>query len=113
MGVRIGDATWSYTGFHNFRTEVARLDGIDLNEMAGFCDREDAVRWDSVDSALNPLLDHSDCDGVLTPEQCAQVAPRLAELSDQLHSSYDRRQAENLVEAMELCIASGVPLEFR
>jgi hypothetical protein len=110
MGVAIGSARWSYAGFNHFRTKLAALEGIKLDSMAGF---EGDIPWDTVSTAIAPLLNHSDCDGSLTPDECAQVAPRLAELLPRLKDDYDRHNGAALVASMRAAAASDEPLEFR
>jgi hypothetical protein len=87
--------------------------------------------WDEIDDPIKPLLNHSDCDGVLTPEECAQVAPRLREIvtlwPDRMQSyvelngtkvpsrwfdNYDKVQALRLVEGMEKAAAANEELRF-
>ncbi|MEU2070187.1 hypothetical protein [Streptomyces anulatus] len=54
------DVSWSYTGFDMFREWLARAEGFTLAEMNGFGgDRT----WNSVSTALAPLLDHPDDEG--------------------------------------------------
>lgn len=72
----------SYKGFRCFRRRLAAEEGIDLDVMAGFGTGLGQVSWDGVTSPLIPLLNHSDCDGHLTPAQCAQMMPRLAEICE-------------------------------
>ncbi len=71
-------AVWSYHGFMDFRKKVARSIGIELSAMEGFSDY--GIPWETVHDPIVPFLNHSDCDGVLTPEECAIVAPRLREI---------------------------------
>ena len=58
---------------------LATAEGLDLGAMQGFGGHDS---WDGVTTALRPLLNHSDCDGDLSPEDAAMVAPRLAEVLD-------------------------------
>lgn len=111
MGVRIGDASWSYGGFNSFRERLALLEGIRLDEMVGFGGE---TEWDRVVTPLKPLLNHSDCDGDLSPEECRTVAPRLRELLGTLNDpiGYDRRHGYLLAGSMEHCAAHGKRLEF-
>lgn len=110
MGVNIGRSQWAYGLFAEFRRELAALEGFELGEMRGF----DGERsWDEVTTPLAPFLNHSDCDGDLSPEECAQVWPRLADLLPLLPQEYDRINGAGLVEDMRECAASGQRLEFR
>jgi hypothetical protein len=119
-----GDAHWSYGGFHEFRKRLADAEGIDLEGMAGFRRKPypgvPGVRsWDDVATPLAPLLHHSDCDGELTREECAQVAPRLREILDQWAEEqgiapgeghlrdYDVWMGRKLASAMEEVAAGG------
>lgn len=125
-----GAAHWSYGGFHAFREALAHHEGIDLGRMDGFAEpsgaRGGAVGtwskpWDTVTTPLKPLLNHSDCDGHLTPEECAQVAPHLRELapavwppdSDDWRAEHSRVNALLLADAMDACAAAGENLEFQ
>lgn len=113
-------AHWSYGGFHAFRERLAAAIGIDLNQMHGFGPRRHNadtpfadIPWDTVQDAIVPLLNHSDCDGELTPEQCRTIAPRLRELvAGWRADDYDRIQALLLVKGMKRAAARGVSLEF-
>lgn len=123
MGLHIGEAHWSYGGFARFRERLAAAEGIDLPRMVGFCDkygRHDdgseclaTTRWDTVKSDLVPLLNHSDCDGELTPQECARVWPRLQEiLLTFAPDDYDRREGLVLVREMQDAADGGYDLEF-
>lgn len=109
------DASWSYGGFHHFRVRLASAIGVTLDEMVGFNwpSNEPGKDWSSIDDPLVPLLDHSDCDGVLTPDQCKQVAPRLQEIiSDWDDGDYDKQMALELIKGMQQSFATKTPLEF-
>jgi hypothetical protein len=109
------DAHWAYSGFHRFRVRLALEVGIILDSMAGF-DSTPAKSWDDIeakDDPIVPLLNHSDCDGVLSPEECRSIAPRLRELVRNWPAEdYDRYQAEMLAEGMDSAAEEGVALEF-
>lgn len=107
-----GSATWSYGGFMRFRTRLAESIGITLAEMRGF---RGPREWSTVDDAIVPLLNHSDCDGDLAPEVCATVASRLREIVSSWPDEpfdHDRENALRLADAMDECVASGERLEF-
>ena len=111
------DAQWSMRGFHEFRTRIAEDIGIDLNAMDMFT--TNGKSWDTVTDPIKPLLAHSDCDGELTPLECATVAPRLRELvqawNDPLKdlTGHGKTNGLKLAEGMEKAAASGQPLKFR
>jgi hypothetical protein len=103
-------AHWSYTGFHDFRVRLAREIEISLDNMAGFGGTES---WDGLNDPIILLLNHSDCDGELTPEQCSVVAPRLRVLVGFWPDDYDRDNALRLVHGMEECAKEKRLLKFR
>jgi hypothetical protein len=115
------DVNWSYFGFHDFRVKLAREIGIDLNQMHGFFapwrgqkeeDFKD-ISWDTVSDPIKLLLDHSDCEGELSPQECALVAPRLIRLTAQWPADdYDSIEALRLASAMMDCAIKNKPLEF-
>lgn len=115
MGIEIGQAHWSYSGFMRFRKRLLREedDIWDLARMEGYGGR---VPWAEIRTDLKPLLDHSDCEGELTPTECAQTIRRLVEILHEWGSDpydYDVEQGWLLAEAMQESVATGEPLEFR
>lgn len=110
-------AHWSYGGFTRFREALAKHEGIDLSVMDGFRrygDDRPRQSWDDVTTPLKPLLNHSDCDGELSPAECRQVAPRLREVIDAVwpDDCYDRRQGLALADGMDDAAEANEPLEF-
>lgn len=107
------DAHWAYSGFNRFREALAKHEGFNLNEMAGFCAPPNRS-WDEITTPLKPLLNHSDCEDELTPDECRQVAPRLREVIAALwtESDYDYQHGMALAEGMECAASNGEPLEF-
>jgi hypothetical protein len=90
-----GGAHWSYSGFHDFRVKLAAEIGIDLNNMWGFGGQ---TPWgDPKEEHIIYLLDHSDCEGDLSPAKCRKVAKRLRELV----ASWDNGDSDKL-RALEL-----------
>ena len=107
------EVRWGYIGFHHFRKKLASVIGIELDLMPGF-DSDSKLEWpDPEEEPLVYLLNHSDCDGDLTPEQCAVVAPRLKELVKQFpNDDSDREKGLDLSEGMALAAESGELFEF-
>lgn len=104
------DVRWSYTGFSIFRKKLAKQIGMDLDKMVGF---GGDIPFANFKDDIIPLLDHSDCEGELTVQECKKVAPRLKELiSNWEDDDFDKIRAIELAEGMEKAIACEEPLEF-
>ena len=56
--------------------------------MEGYSDRDylnpkrklGTIKWDTIKDDLKYLLNHSDCDGHITPLRCKKIADRLSSL---------------------------------
>lgn len=83
MGIDFSHTTaqWSYIGFGAFRRALALFEGFELDDMDGFGGDRD---WSTVDTDLAPLLNHSGCDGEMSPDDCRRVALRLRVVIDEL-----------------------------
>lgn len=112
------DPSWSYGGFGRFREKIAEDIGIILHEMEGF---GGIKPWkDPEDDPIVYLLDHSDCDGILTSYQCEKIAPRLRGIlnlwegtsREKEDAGFDFTMGYRLVEAMEECAEEGADLIF-
>lgn len=119
---------FSYGGFNQFRTRVAAAEGIDLNKMEGYFSPEGPylasgrapdrpIPWDVYDTPLTPFLNHSDCDGNMTYEECQQVAPRLKAICEgwadalPMYGGGWKEKGLTLAELM-LAVPEGQTLEF-
>ena len=104
------EARWAYSGFAHFRRKLAKEIGMDLDKMEGF---GGDIPFSNYEDDILPLLDHSDCDGELTVEECKRVAPRLRQLvSTWENDDYDKIKALDLVSGMEYAVECNEPLEF-
>lgn len=110
LAFRQSNANWSYSGFNAFRCRLAAEIGINLREMAGFGPPERP--WHKITDGIAPLLNHSDCEGELTPEECKRVAPRLRELVADWPDDHDKQNALELADDMEATAAKGEALVF-
>lgn len=113
MGISFShsDASWSYSGFHDARAQLAAQAGIPLRNMEGFC--KEGNSWVDIKDPIAPFLNHSDCDGSLTPAECLAVAPRVRELvenwaDDNIH----KERFLSLAEGMEEAAAAGETFLF-
>lgn len=94
------DAHWAYSGFNRFRSRLASAVGIDWEEI--FESKNIKTLLKCKDPIIG-LLNHSDCDGDLSPLQCRVISPRLKEIvSPWPDEDYDKQQALELVKGMEL-----------
>jgi hypothetical protein len=105
----------SYSGFNRLRCCIA--------ELAGFTVEDDY--WGDIPAGhpLKDFLNHSDCDGELSPEQCKVIIPALSEILlkwtsnirglDEASTQFYQRQVGNFIEGMQLAIKANEPLEFR
>lgn len=116
-----GRAAWSYAGFYTFRRRLLlQVAGVDLSTMEGFAHQagvpaRNAKRWSDLPAAepLLALINHSDCNGDLSPEQCAAIAPRLRTvIASWPEADYDRQNATLLASGMELAASKGERLRF-
>lgn len=112
------DARWSYSGFMRFRTKLASSIGVTLGDMEGFSDQNPGREWSTIDDPIVPLLDHSDCDGELSPQDCARVAPRLREIiaswsRGDVRDDHDIRSGLLLADGMGAAANAGEALRFR
>ncbi len=92
IGFSHGEAQWAYSGFTHFRKLVAEEISLDLYTMEGYFTDEERRKildepfllqkrsWDEIDDPLVPFFIASDVRGLLTPEECRVIAPRLREL---------------------------------
>jgi hypothetical protein len=112
------DAEWSYGGFHRFRKRIAEKIGVNLDVMDGFgghplSESIGSISWDTVEDEIKLFLNHSDCDGDLSPEECSKIIPRLEFLISEFESTdYDKINAIKLIDCMKGCVANGESLIF-
>ena len=96
-----------------FRERVAESIGITLKEMDGFV--ANGKEWPEKD-AIEPFLYHSDCDGILTCNECSTIGPRLAEIilswTPKQPEDYDIIFGKLLVAAMHECTEEDADLVF-
>jgi hypothetical protein len=107
--------SWSYSGFMTFRERLARdaeLIGRDDSLDDFYCGAE--MYPSQFTEPLVLLIDHADCEGDLSPDQCKRLAPRLKALIAEWNEpdDYDRMMGERLVAAMDECARDGRVLEF-
>src|SRR5665648_1219897 len=70
------NAHWSYSGFYDFRRRLAQEINVDLEMMDGF---GGDIPFDLIKDSIEPLLNHSDCGGGLTPSAVSYTHLRAHE----------------------------------
>jgi hypothetical protein len=103
-----------------FSEPVGGLVGDDYKRQVKEAKRRwesEAREWSEIDSDLVPLLNHSDCDGDLSPEDCARVAPALraalAEMALDGHlPDHDVESGGMLAAMMDYCAQYNRRLAF-
>ncbi|MEO3787381.1 hypothetical protein ABGB12_28985 [Actinocorallia sp. B10E7] len=110
------DLSMPCTGFGRFRERWAQAEGIVLSEMCGFGGER---QWSDVATTLEPFLNHSDCDGELSPAECAALLPRMEEIFLQWRNEADdpllRQHIEygrQLLVVLRFCVEKDVELLF-
>ena len=104
------DFNWSYSGFHHFRTKLAKEIKINLMEMDGFGGN---ISFSDYDDDIILFLNHCDCEGNISVEDCKKVAPRLRKLIENwLDHDYDKVTAFKLADLMDKCIELNEELIF-
>lgn len=119
MGLDTTHDCWhgAYSAFHRWRVRVAQLIGVDLDEMRGFGgDRS----WDTVDSPLVTLLNHSDCDGEIVVGDCEPIADALEALLPAMANMRDGGghigawvdKTQQFIDGLRAALAAGENVEF-
>lgn len=120
MGLDTTHGAWHgpYSYFNQFRTQVAELAGFPpLDEMQGFgglTGPPGTLQWGHTpgDHRLIPLLNHSDCDGEISPKDCLMVAQGLDAVLPKTQDSWLRTCIANFSRGCWLAHKENVPLRF-
>ena len=134
MGLDTTHDCWhgAYGAFMRWRKELARAAGYTILEPAidsagydlpwdMFEDKNYMGEWDSPpgDDPLLFLLVHSDCDGVIHPEQGVHIARRLEQLLPLLdesasggHLTSVRDKTQQFIDGLKAAVAAGEDVEF-
>ncbi len=86
MGLDTTHDAWHgpYSSFNTFRYWLAEQIGVNLSEYIGYSNEKATKSLESIDHDIMPLLNHSDCDGKLTPGECRQIVKGLKDIMDKL-----------------------------
>ena len=82
MGLHTSHNAWQgpYSSFNEFRKWLAQKININLEDYIGYGNDNATKDLSSIDHKIMPLLNHSDCEGILTPDECKQIAEGLDEI---------------------------------
>jgi len=115
---------FTYHSFHEFRNRIARYCGFPNAYPDTDGDIYKNFRWKEMESThpMFPLMDHSDCDGEMDPDDCGKVGAHLKVLADEWKAEpeneddkdreYDIEMAEKLSEVMLQCYKNDETLLF-
>lgn len=112
MGLDTSHDAWHgpYSSFAEWRRAVAQAAGFPpLTEMRGF---GGSLAWETSpgDKRLIPLLHHSDCDGEISPANCADIAEALSGLV--IENEWLREKTAQFIDGCHRAAAAGEPLDF-
>lgn len=96
MGLNTTHNAWQgpYSSFNEFRKWLASKININLDEYIGYMHPDATKEITSINHKIMSLLNHSDCDGELTPEECRQIAEGIEEILNGI-SKEESENAEN------------------
>lgn len=134
MGLDTSHDCWhgSYGSFSRWRNALAVAAGYKVNGHLGYVlpwdmfeEKNYQGEWDSPpgDDPLLYLLVHSDCDGVIHPEQGVHIAARLEQLlpaldqadkaSDPLRGGWLGQRTREFIKGLREAHAAGEDVDFR
>jgi len=105
------DGPYSY--FNSFRKWVANEIDINLDRMDGFC-FGNGISWDVVNHPIKPLLDHSDCDGELSPEECRSIVEGGQMILDAIPDDWGEWEIklQTFINGCRIAAEAGEPVIF-
>ena len=105
----------SYSGFGAWRDELAKAAGVPDWRTSGNPTEEEVMGlWaHQPKDPLSFVLQHSDCDGVILPDNAGRLARRLRGLLDDLADSEWLEATKDFIVALEVACDNRQVLEFR
>jgi hypothetical protein len=106
----------AYSGFGEFREKLAKIIGVNLDNMVGFGGQ---VIW-TKNEPFYELLNHSDCDGELTPIDCKELTQDFETYKKQILETWKdeaefwwlEAKIKDWEEAVNHCATENCTLEF-
>lgn len=119
MGLDTTHNAWhgAYSSFGTFRKKLAEQIGINLNDYWGYSGGG-KLDLRSIDHDIQPLLDHSDCDGELTVSDCERIANGLNDILERIKDKpvIDHQQfTEDIIQFRNGCldaVSKGESIKF-
>src|SRR6056297_594294 len=94
-----GDAHWAYSGFNRFRKKIASI--VMETEVDNLYDDRMIYKYMSAEP-IYPFINHSDCDGELTPKELKQIIPQLEDAVNKLEDDDgDKYRGLELIKGMK------------
>jgi len=75
-----------YRSFNTHRERIAKAIGFHLRSMEGF---GGSVSFDTMNHPIKPLLDHSDCDGELSVDDCKSIVKGIEMIAEHFEEKYE------------------------
>jgi hypothetical protein len=93
MGLNTTHDCWNgpYSSFHEFRTFLAKQINIDLDRQIEF--GGDLHDLNETEHGIIPLLNHSDCDGKLTVDECKSIITGLDDIISKMKKPEEMNKA--------------------
>lgn len=115
MGLLVTHGCWegAYSSFHHFRAALVEAAGGSVcpSRIGGY-----VLDGISQDDPLMVLVTHSDCDGEISVEQGARLAPRLRELADLIPEGPEQdrwmEEARQFARGLEVAGRAGEAVRF-
>lgn len=123
MGLDTSHDCWhgAYSSFNTFRKRLANEININLDECIGYGDG--SVDLTTINHGIIPLLNHSDCDGILTVEESKQILVGLNDILNKmeplnedntnfLENKWFRNKIIQFIKGLELAIERNEVVDF-
>lgn len=107
MGLNTTHNCWHgpYSSFNAFRFALARQIGINLDEYDGY-NSKGTKDLETIEHDLQPLFNHSDCDGDLKVEESVQIVKGLNNVLDNFNEELQMPTnfKENIIQFRDGCL---------
>ena len=106
------EAHWSYSGFNLFRRKIASI-VMETEQLIDDLYGDKMIYRYMINEPVYSFIDHSDCDGELTPEELRQIIPQLEDAVNKLEDEDgDKYRGLELIKGMKEALKNDDNLEF-